>query len=79
MVNSPEWLEEWRHWNGDQPIGKYAHMCPDWDYLPIDETDDEIVACLCFQDSKEYEELKDKAHARIMALPAYDLGGEDGF
>jgi len=27
--------------------GEKAHLCPDWDFLPIDENCDEFEACLC--------------------------------
>lgn len=28
--------------------GKYAHYCPDWDFMTIDETCPEFEACTCF-------------------------------
>lgn len=35
--------------------GKYKHYCPDWDFLPIDETCPEFNCCTC-PDPKEKEE-----------------------
>jgi hypothetical protein len=34
--------------------GVLAHYCPDWDCLPIDETCEEIVDCLCKLGNEEY-------------------------
>ena len=28
--------------------GKYAHFCPDWDFMAIDETCPEFEVCLCY-------------------------------
>lgn len=28
--------------------GEYAHLCPDWDGLPIDETCGEFACCTCY-------------------------------
>ena len=35
---SQDWVEDSLHWRGKVLVGKYAHWCPDWDDLPIDET-----------------------------------------
>ena len=29
--------------------GEYRHYCPEWDFMPIDETSAEFEACLCFK------------------------------
>jgi len=34
-------------WWGEVLKGKYAHWCPDWDDLPIDETCGEFDCCIC--------------------------------
>ena len=31
--------------------GKYKHWCPEWDYLPIDETCPEYSSCSCFNNT----------------------------
>ena len=28
--------------------GKKKHFCPDWDFMPIDESSPEFTACTCF-------------------------------
>lgn len=35
---SAEWREDSLRWRGRILTGQYAHWCPDWDYLTIDET-----------------------------------------
>jgi hypothetical protein len=34
-----------------QKTGAKAHLCPEWDFLAIDETCPEFEACLCFKDA----------------------------
>lgn len=33
-----DWATDCKHWRGRLLVGRYAHWCPDWDDLPIDET-----------------------------------------
>lgn len=47
---SADWIEDCNHWWGKVLTGKKAHWCPEWDDLPIDDTCDEIKACLCYED-----------------------------
>ena len=49
MENKPceEWIEDCMHHHGIVLTGKYAHWCPEFDYLPIDETLIEFEYCLC--------------------------------
>lgn len=35
--SSMSWVKDSYHWRGAPMLGKFAHWCPDWDYLPIDE------------------------------------------
>lgn len=35
---SAEWQEDCLRWRGKVLTGRYGHWCPDWDYLPVDET-----------------------------------------
>ena len=51
---SEEWIEDCKHHHGKVLTGKYAHWCPEFDYLPIDETVTEFEYCLC-----EFEEDND--------------------
>jgi hypothetical protein len=46
MGFSQEWMEDSRRWRGRVLTGRCAHWCPDWDYLPIDETTPEWP-CVC--------------------------------
>ena len=39
--------------------GKYKHYCNDWDYLPIDETCHEFIACTCFSDDYKAQQIRD--------------------
>lgn len=56
MENKPsdEWIEDSMHHHGKVLTGKYAHWCPEFDYLPIDESCFEFEYCLC-----EFEEDND--------------------
>jgi len=38
---SAEFIEDSLKWRGKVLTGRYAHWCPEWDDLPIDETCDE--------------------------------------
>jgi len=41
------WAEQCNRYNGRLLVGEKSHWCPDFDYLPIDETCKEIEACTC--------------------------------
>lgn len=42
------WAKECMFYYGQVLIGKKRHYCPDWDYMPIDETCEmEIDCCTC--------------------------------
>lgn len=48
----PEWDEdEWKAeciaTYGRVLTGEHGHWCPDWDFMPIDETCREFEACTC--------------------------------
>lgn len=49
---SQDWIDECTKWCGRVLTGKYSHWCPDWDFLPIDETRDEWP-CVCADDLKK--------------------------
>ena len=42
-----EFEQECIHHHGKVLTGKFKHWCPDFDYLPIDETCFEFQFCLC--------------------------------
>jgi len=44
---SKDWVEDCFKWHGQVLNGKNAHWCPDWDFLPIDDTCEEIKCCTC--------------------------------
>ncbi len=51
MINpSPEFIEDCLHWRNRVLTGVYAHWCPDWDELPIDETCNEWPCNCGFQE-----------------------------
>ena len=39
---------DWKRWPANVPMGKLAHYCRDWDFLPVDEHSPEFECCLCF-------------------------------
>jgi len=39
--------EDCLHFHGKTLTGKYKHYCPDFDFLPMDETCWEFEFCLC--------------------------------
>jgi hypothetical protein len=41
------WAESCFRWHDHLLTGDNCHYCPDWDYLPIDETCMEFEACTC--------------------------------
>lgn len=42
-----QWDQDCMRWHGRLLTGQRAHWCPDWDFLPVDETTAEISACTC--------------------------------
>ena len=44
-----DWLKDCANWHRRILIGGMAHYCPEWDFLPIDETCPEIQGCICKQ------------------------------
>lgn len=49
--NENDWVTDCVHFHGKVLHGEKAHWCPDWDYLPIDETCFEFeVGCNCYED-----------------------------
>lgn len=57
---SQDWIDDCMEFYGEVLIGKYAHWCPEWDGLPIDETCEEFKVCQCFEDSGEIRRIKGK-------------------
>lgn len=59
-LTTEEFQKIWAHqclkWQDKILTGKMCHYCPDWDYLPIDETCMEYEACNC-EWRKEHEKL----------------------
>lgn len=48
---SDEWIAECMRYWGRTLTGRYCHWCPDWDYLPIDNTCElEFECCTCPKD-----------------------------
>ena len=50
---SDDWKEDCERYRGRLLIGKHAHWCPDWDYLPIDETTSEWPCPCTFEIDKK--------------------------
>lgn len=41
------WARDCFRWHDRYLTGQKRHYCPDWDFLPIDETCMEFEACTC--------------------------------
>ncbi len=41
------WVRDCFRWHDRLLTGNFQHYCPDWDYLPIDDTCMEYEACFC--------------------------------
>lgn len=53
-MEQPTWEEDSMRWWGRVLTGKHRHWCPDWDFLPIDETvGPEYDCCTCEKDDAE--------------------------
>jgi len=46
------WVKDCFRWHDKALTGDFGHYCPDWDYLPIDETCMEYQACTCNKEKK---------------------------
>lgn len=46
-MSHEEWEADCLRWWGRILEGKFRHWCPDWDYLPIDDTVKEFECCTC--------------------------------
>ena len=45
---SPSWIADCNRYWGRTLTGTKSHWCPDWDFLPIDETtQQEMDCCTC--------------------------------
>lgn len=44
---SKDWVEDCMAYWGRVLTGGKKHWCPEWDFLPIDDTCGEIEACAC--------------------------------
>ena len=51
---SPEFIEDSLRYRGRALRGVYAHWCPDWDFLPMDES------CVEWPCGCDFKEWKDK-------------------
>lgn len=43
----PDWNIDCLKWRGKVLKGNNCHYCPEWDFLPVDETCDEFDCCRC--------------------------------
>ena len=57
-MGSSNWREDCLHFWGKELVGEYRHWCPEWDYLPVDETCEEFTCCLCFDDTNILDSLE---------------------
>jgi hypothetical protein len=47
MTHSAEWEADCLRWRGKVLTGEHGHWCPDYDFLPIDETCANEWPCPC--------------------------------
>ena len=43
-----DWESECLAFYGRVLTGRHKHWCPDWDFLPVDETCREFECCVCY-------------------------------
>ena len=55
VAPSADWIEDSIRWRGTVLTGKRAHWCPEWDFLPVDETCAEFETCTCVLDIDDAE------------------------
>lgn len=67
---SQDWKDDCLRWRGKVLTGKHGHWCPDWDYLPIDETTPEWP-CPC----SASDDWRTAAVHRLDAMAGVDVGG----
>ncbi len=69
--------KDWRRFStqewGNILTGQFAHYCPDWDMMTIDETVLEYTRCTCNKQS-----VMDSAELIHNALDAYSLEWPEG-
>lgn len=67
---SKDWIDDCMHFWGKVLDGKYAHWCPEWDELPIDETCKEFENCICFHTviKERKRQAKMRTYLRISGL-----------
>ncbi len=46
------WIKECFFWHNRLLEGEKQHYCPEWDFMPIDETCDEFQICTCNLEKK---------------------------
>lgn len=54
---SQDWIDDCIEFYGKVLTGKFAHWCPEWDGLPIDETCPEFKVCTCYSEKDMTPEL----------------------
>ena len=62
---SQDWIDDSTRWMGEVLTGKYAHWCPEWDYLTIDETCMEFIACHCYDKTNQIVAIKSRLNAEL--------------
>lgn len=63
-----DWEVDCRRWHGQVLTGQFSHWCPDWDFLPIDETCGEMDGCVCGfvpASGSVWQHLKTGHHYRV--------------
>jgi hypothetical protein len=53
-----DWVTDCRAAHGRVLTGNSAHWCPDWDFLPIDETVIEFESCACFPRGERSDQME---------------------
>ena len=74
MDSSPQWKIDSLRWRGRVLTGAQAHWCPEWDWLPVDETTPEWpCGCKCaFTPEVKMEVLEPPAPSGSDGPPDYE-------
>ena len=66
---SSELEKEFLAYHNRKPFGNFAHFCPEFDFMPIDEKCTEIASCNCYS---SYEFIKKRKVVEDYLWDSYD-------
>lgn len=69
----PNWQAQCRLEHRRVLTGEYAHYCPDWDYMTVDETTTEWESCACYPEDRNMADKLDKLRDAVRTKRDLDL------